>query len=368
MINFPALKLSQFGISFYQAAVSAKEIEKLVLFEVIAADGEETEKKRKPSNKKVNWGLLEEKIRRSAEAFQRPIIGKKIEELVDFYEQRRENRDLPAVPGAVLLISEKRLNFISKDGSNGILQVPEEEGILRVLDGQHRLLALHSLVTASSFEVDSLQVPAVIFDALQAPGAVEMFVTINTKHTRLKPDLIVGLSGKKLYPDQKSAMAHDILIKLNKEGTLQGEIKILGIGRGKVSEAPLAIEMVAVLNDMEALGSKAAQEFYEEAPRFFSNYFKQIAKIFETAWNGRKYKIKSSPSLRAFVRACPAVLSKMRQNQTALDDGKGLGEILSPWKERIGDKRFELEEFAKWKERGGLVERLNQELREALLD
>jgi DGQHR domain-containing protein len=368
MTHFPALKLSQFGIHFYQASLSAEKIEKLVQFEVISSGGGETNKKRRSSGKKVNWELLEEKIRRSAEAFQRPIISKKIEELVDFYEQRRENRDLPAVPGAVLLISEKRLNFISKDGGVGVLQIPEEEGILRVLDGQHRLLALHALVRSSHHDVESLQVPAVIFDALQSPGAVEMFVTINTKHTRLKPDLILGLSGKKLYPDEKSAVAHDILMKLNKEGALEGEIKILGIGKGKVSEAPLAIEIVSVLNDMEALGSKAAQEFYAAAPKFFLTYFKQIAVIFEHSWNKRKFKLKSPPALRAFIRACPAVLSKMRQNQIDLLDGKGIGDLLAPWNERIGENRFEPEEFARWKERGGIVERLNQDLREALLD
>ena len=37
------------------------------------------------------------------------------------------------------------------------------------------------------------------------------------------------------------------------------------------------------------------------------NYFKQIANIFEPAWNGRKYSIKSATALRAFVRvACGA--------------------------------------------------------------
>lgn len=367
MIQLPALRLSQFGITFYQAAITAKDIETLVRFEVIATDHDD--RKKKKASKSVNWNLLEERIRRSAEAFQRPIIGKKIEELVQFYEERREHRDLPAVPGAVLLVAEKHLTFNARDGQIGMLQIPEEEGILRTLDGQHRLLALHALAGSPEKEIQSLQVPAVIFDALQPAQAVEMFVTINTKHTRLKPDLIVALSGKKLYPDRKTALAHDILKSLNsrEDSPLHNEIRILGVGKGKVSEAPLATEMVRVFDDLEAAGLRAAEAFYDDAQKFFLNYFKQVAKIFHGAWGGRKFSIKSSPSFRAFIRVSPTVVSRLRQLRHDVDDAKGIGEVIAPWGERIGDGRFETEGL--WKERGGVgsVERLAQELREVLM-
>lgn len=369
MIQLPALKISQFGITFYQASLTANDIEALVEFEVISYGEEAESKKKKTSSRRVNWGVLEERIRRSAEAFQRPIIGKKIEELVQFYEERREHRDLPAIPGAVLLVSEKHLNFIPRSGALGVLEIPEER-LLKTLDGQHRLLALHALAESKEQEIHTLQIPAVIFDALQPAQAVEMFVTINTKHTRLKPDLIVALAGKKLYPDKKTALAHDILRSLSQraDSALHRDIRILGVGPGKVSQAPLATEMVRVFDDMEAAGMRAAGAFYEDAQKFFMDYFKQIAKIFPAAWNGRKYSIKSSLALRAFIRVAPTVVGRLRKDRSPVDDARAVGDVISPWAERIGDRRFETDGL--WKERGGMgsVERLAQELRTAISD
>src|SRR5437899_12565135 len=89
----------------------------------------------------------------------------------------------------------------------GLLQIPEEHGVLRVLDGQHRLLALHAL--SQGGETISIEVPAVLFDSLDARQIVELFVTINAKHTRLNPSHIISLAGPKLYPDPKQALAHD---------------------------------------------------------------------------------------------------------------------------------------------------------------
>jgi hypothetical protein len=102
-------------------------------------------KKRKAAA--INWELLEKRIARSAEAYQRPVIRKKIVELIEYYNQCAEAGNLPAIPGAVLLVSEKRLDFNALGGNRslGILHVPTEQGVLRALDGQHRLLALHQL-------------------------------------------------------------------------------------------------------------------------------------------------------------------------------------------------------------------------------
>src|SRR5207249_2585457 len=77
-------------------------------------------------------------------------IRKKIGELVDYYHQCSEVGNLPAIPGAVLLVSDRRLEFTPTSSHRvlGVLQIPGDEGVLRALDGQHRLLALHQMITA----------------------------------------------------------------------------------------------------------------------------------------------------------------------------------------------------------------------------
>ena len=94
----------------------------------------------------MNWDLLERRIASSEKAYQRQIIRRKIDELVQYYEQCRQARDLPSIPGAVIISCDEALTFepASERRSIGTLKVPEREGILRAIDGQHRLLALHA--------------------------------------------------------------------------------------------------------------------------------------------------------------------------------------------------------------------------------
>src|SRR4249919_4105408 len=151
MINVAAIRMQQFGVQFYQASLTASDIDKLVRFEVLnyGDHGQPvrgTRRKAPPPTSKVNWDLLERRIASSEKAYQRHIIRKKIDELVQYYEQCRQARDLPSIPGAVIISCDEKLSFQASadDGRVGTLKVPEREGILRAIDGQHRLLALHA--------------------------------------------------------------------------------------------------------------------------------------------------------------------------------------------------------------------------------
>ncbi|MBI3950302.1 MAG: DGQHR domain-containing protein [Acidobacteria bacterium] len=379
MTTLPALRLTQFGITFYETTLSARDVERLVRFEVLSYDeGESRRKQRAPRPGRVNWNLLESKITSSRQAYQRPIIRKKIEELVQYYQERQEHRDLPAIPGSVLLVSDQPLQFKPSDDhpNLGTLVIPDVPGVLHTLDGQHRILALYAYSAQSTEQgmppaLAELQIPTTIFDSLLPAHAVEMFVTINTKHTRLKSDLIVSLSGRKLYPDRKLAIAHDIVRYLNESeaSPLKGQIRVLGVGPGKISQAPLAAEMETLFTNFEAAGEQAADEFYNEAKQFFLAYFRQIAQTFPQAWEGRKYSIKTGTAFRAFLRVAPDILVRLRRRGGSLTDARAIGEIIAPWATLIGDQRFET--LGQWREKsagGGsrTVDLLAAELRNAL--
>src|ERR671913_1297952 len=200
MINVAAIRMQQFGVQFYQAALTASDIDKLVRFEVLnyGESGQPVRGGAKKSPSKVNWDLLERRIASNEKAYQRQIIRRKIDELVQYYEQCRQARDLPSIAGAVIISCDEALKFEPiEDGSPlGKLKVPEREGILRAIDGQHRLLALHADI--ERFGGEPFTVPAVIFDRLPEDHVVQMFVTINAKHTRLNASHLVSLSGRQL--------------------------------------------------------------------------------------------------------------------------------------------------------------------------
>ena len=211
-----------------------------------------------------------------------------------------------------------------------------------------------------------------LFDSLDARQTVELFVTINAKHTRLNPSHIISLSGRKLYPDPNQAMAHDVIRSLNEDETspLHGEIKMLGTGRGRVSQAPLAEEIVDFLETVEKVGGGAKiQEVRSHAKRFFLNYIKALSTTFPGAWAGRKYSIKTGAALRAFIRTAPDVMARARELRRDSYDLNAIREAIKPWGERLRDRRFETEGEWKLKLAGGTrgtVDTLTRELRDAL--
>ena len=374
MIAVPAMRVRQFGVDFYQAVLTGSDVEKLVQFEVLSYDAGVVPmsggsgKKRKAA---INWELLEKRIARSAEAYQRPVIRKKIAELIDYYNQCAEAGNLPAVPGAVLLVADRRLEFERSGGNRalGMLQLPTEQGVLRALDGQHRLLALHQL--GETRPISDVQVPAVIFDTLAPDQAVELFVTINAKHTKLNPSHLISLAGRRLYPDKVLAAGHDIIRALSEDMTspLHGDIKLFGVGRGKVAQAPLAEELRNIFTSVQALSGREGDRFLDNSKRFFLNYFKQVERVFDKAWHGRKYSIRTGMALRAFLRVVPDVIAAIKANRRDPADANAIREVIAPWGETIGDSRFETEGEWRQKLAGGTsstVDQLARELRAAL--
>jgi hypothetical protein len=84
MINVAAIRMQQFGVQFYQASLTANDIDKLVRFEVLnygetgqGVRGSKSKSAAAPS--KVNWDLLERRIASSEKAYQRHIIRRKID-------------------------------------------------------------------------------------------------------------------------------------------------------------------------------------------------------------------------------------------------------------------------------------------------
>src|SRR6187431_3263136 len=367
MISVAALRMQQFGVQFYQASLTATDIDKLVRFEVLNYGEQQKPGVRGATRQsKVRWDLLERRIASSEKAYQRQIIRRKIDELVQYYEQCRQARDLPSIAGAVIISCDEKLTFeaVEAGSSVGRLKVPEREGILRAIDGQHRLLALHADI--DNMKDEDFTVPAIIFDRLPEDHVVQMFVTINAKHTRLNASHLVSLSGRQLYKDDSLAAAHDVVRALNdrEDSPLHGEIKLLGVGHGRVAQAPIAQELKKLFSGDAFGGPRKSADFRDDAKKFFVNYFKQVSVVFSAAWNGRKYSIKSAAALRAFVRVAPDVVRRLDQEHADRTDFRAIGRVIGPWGRRIGDLRFETD--GAWKRTGTTVDSLSKELRLAL--
>ena len=66
MITVPAHRVKQFGVEFFQASFSAKDIDRLVKFEVLGYGGAEIEPtgkgKQRANRARVNWEALEASV------------------------------------------------------------------------------------------------------------------------------------------------------------------------------------------------------------------------------------------------------------------------------------------------------------------
>ncbi len=348
MLTVPAVKIQQFRQEFYLLNLSAADVQRLVRFEVLGEAGldgaHRAPRRARPSP--VNWAEIERKVHTSEKAFQRPILRKKIEELAAHYQQCREDGAVPAIPGAVLLVSEEPVAFTA-EGANpfvGLVQMSESEGTLRVLDGQHRLLALDALLASpDGGAIRAVQVPAILFAGLPPPSVVEMFVTINSKHTRLNPSLLYSLKGRQLYPDPVDSAIHDTIKELNaKDGSpLAGHVKMLGVGPGRVPQAGLAQEMRVAIDAIRAAGEDAhwLEDFVANLRRFYGLYFREVQRAFADVWESKKHSVRSTIALRAFVQASPPVVARVYE--VGGDPRPTVSALLTPWSTRIGGARFE---------------------------
>jgi DGQHR domain-containing protein len=371
MLTLPALKVQQFNQEFYLLNLAAQDVERLVRFEVLGDAGLEGKRARARASKStslVNWTEIEKKVQTSDKAYQRPIMRKKIEELARYYVQCKDDGAVPALPGALLVTTDCPVEFVP-EGINpfvGVVRLPingggDDGGVLRVLDGQHRLLALSALLHSEAIPEGErhtarlLQVPALLFPGLPPPSVVEMFVTINSKHTRLNPSLLFSLKGRQLYADPLDARIHDAIRKLNEaeSSPLRGRIKMLGVGPGRIAQAGLAQELRRAIDALGASHGGAAwfSEMMEHIERLYLVYFKEIARVFSDAWDSRSHSIQSLIALRAFIQASQSVLPKVME--AGGDPRQSTRALLAPWAERIGSSRFETAGTWRQKAAGG---------------
>jgi len=168
----------QFGVEFFQASFSAKDIDRLVKSRSSAMRRRGSTTKAKRANRPRELEMLEKRIGESEAAYQRPVIRRKIDELVAYYRDCKEAGTLPP-SRRVIITSEKRFTFTPWRAQHDWAPPDSEEhGVLRVLDGQHRAPGAARLTQAG--ENLGIECRGALRPARR--GAIRrVFVTINAK-------------------------------------------------------------------------------------------------------------------------------------------------------------------------------------------
>src|SRR5438045_7408076 len=101
------------------------------------------------------------RIERNDQAFQRAVSRAKVRQLKNFYETAVSQ---PPIPGTVLLFTSERLTFRS-GGEGGAGTITEPSSKYLIIDGQHRLAALHFYMQERPDDAATINVPCLICDA-----------------------------------------------------------------------------------------------------------------------------------------------------------------------------------------------------------
>src|SRR5262247_454875 len=95
-------------------------------------------------------------IEKSEKSFQRLLNRRKVRQIVNFYETAVSQ---PLIPGTILLFTDETLRFRRSDSSDSVGFLSEPTGNYLIIDGQHRLAALHFFRQKHPEQIDQIEVP-----------------------------------------------------------------------------------------------------------------------------------------------------------------------------------------------------------------
>ena len=297
------------------------------------------------------------RIERTDHAFQRGLSRTKVRQLTNFYETAVSQ---PAIPGTVLLYTNERLQFRANGEGSGHLSEPSTKFL--IIDGQHRLAALHFYMLERPSDAATINVPCVIFDGRSEDFAAEMFVIINSTPTRINKSHLIDLYERVSWaaPDRKFAAR--LVEKLYGEGDspLRYRINRLG-GRSQRDKWVLQAELFNELHrwvrgkwrSIQLAGGSS-----KEVPRYYGivrDFFKAARAAFgEAVWGKEGYMVTKPVTIKAMIRVCADLARE--------DDGPEFDRLarwerrLAPWSEMA--KQFRDDGFYERFPAKGEVERV----------
>lgn len=298
------------------------------------------------------------RIERSDKAFQRRLSRAKVRAIRNFYETAMSQ---PPIPGTVLLFTAEKLRFepLGQLSQVGNLEEPTERYL--IIDGQHRLAALHFYARSHPQEAQTLHVPCIIFDGRSDDFAAEMFVIINSTPTRINKSHLVDLYERVSWaaPDRRFAARIVDLLYSQADSPLRYRINRLG-GRSRQEKWILQAELFNELHrwvkqdwpklERQGADRSMAERYYQ----MVRDFLKAAAWTWAEAWGHPNYMVTRPVTLKALIRVCADLAAE--DAEPADSRLERWGQRLAPWAEL--KRAFRAEGFYERFPAKGQVERV----------
>src|SRR5579872_7607868 len=289
-----ATQVRQKDSVFYFAAYPAEDLLERVRF--ISRFYAEGERSLAPEDGKADDDVANfiGKIERTDAAFQREMSRTKVAAIKNFYETAVSQ---PPIPGTVLLFTADTLAFepVKPFTNVGNLEEPRQKYL--IIDGQHRLAALHFYMKQRPDEAKTMHVPCVIFDGKSEDFATEMFVIINSTPTRINKSHLVDLYEKVSWaaPDKKFAARVVDHLYREADSPLRYRINRLG-GRSRQEKWVLQAELFNEIHRWASMDWKTIEKrnSKREVERYYAivrDFLKAAEKVWGPAWGGAQYMV-----------------------------------------------------------------------------
>src|SRR5688572_4910674 len=227
------------GVFYFISYPAEDLLEKVRFISRFYSEGEKIAAEEVPEGDDV--GRFISRIERTDKAFQRELSRQKVAAIENFYETAMTQ---PPIPGTVLLFTAETLRFDPVGSFENVGNLEEPLGKYLIIDGQHRLAALHFYRLHHPEDARTISVPCIIFDGRSEDFATEMFVTINSTPTRINKSHLIDLYEKVSWgaPDRKFAAKLAERLYGDSDSPLRYKINRLG-GRSKQDKWILQAEL-----------------------------------------------------------------------------------------------------------------------------
>ena len=302
-------------------------------------------------------------IEKSEKSFQRLLNRRKIGQIVNFYETAVSQ---PLIPGTILLFTDETLRFRRSDSSDSVGFLSEPNGRYLVIDGQHRLAALYFFRQRHPEQIDRIEVPCVLFDGKSADFATEMFVIINSTHTRINKSHLVDLYERVSWetPEKKFAAKLVNLLYEEADSPMRYRINRLG-GRSRQEKWILQSE---VFNEVFKVVQRNRRFFddhfgmrADRAYALLRDYLKAVRDVMDAVWgDNEKFMFTRDVTLKALFRVF-ADLIRNRKIMQAWDEDRSpkvFTNVIKPWADLT--REFRAEGFYERFAAKGQVERVRR--------
>jgi len=302
-------------------------------------------------------------IEKSEKAFQRLLNRRKVRQIVNFYETAVSQ---PLVPGTILLFTDEELRFRRADSSESIGHLSDPQHKFLIIDGQHRLAALHFFRQKHPDQIDQVEIPCVLFDGKTADFATEMFVIINSTHTRINKSHLVDLYERVSWETPEKKFSAKLVNQLYEEADspLRYRINRLG-GRSQQEKWILQSEVFNEIHKVVQRNRRFFEDHFQmrsdRAYALIRDYLKAVRDVMDAVWGENdKFMFTRDVTLKALIRVFGDLL---RDRKTILTweqehSPAAFQQLLKPWSQLT--REFRAEGFYERFPAKGQVERVRR--------